>query len=103
MRNRLRFVIVGLLSTALMSIGSALAWADDGSIVLDFVRHAQSIDNAAGIIDTVPPGTALTQTGLTQAETVGQAIATEYANNIAGVYDSQELRPSRRHSRCWKR
>ena len=92
MRNRLRFVTVGLLSTALMSIGSALAWADDGSIVLDFIRHGQSIDNAAGIIDTVPPGTALTPTGLTQAQTVGQAIATAHANDIAGIFASEELR-----------
>jgi hypothetical protein len=91
-RNRLRFVIVGLLSTGLMSIGSALAWADDGSIVLDFVRHAQSIDNAAGIIDTVPPGTALTTTGEDQASTVANSIQSEYGTNIAGVYDSQELR-----------
>ena len=92
MRNRLRFVTVGLLSTALMSIGSASAWADDGSIVLDFVRHGQSIDNAAGIIDTAPPGTELTQTGLTQAETVGQSIATAHANDIAGIFASEEIR-----------
>jgi hypothetical protein len=92
MRNRLRFVTMGLLSTAMMSIGSALAWADDGSIVLDFIRHGQSIDNAAGIIDTAPPGTELTQTGLTQAETVGQAIATADANDIAGIFSSEELR-----------
>ena len=30
MRTRLRYVAVGLLSTGLLSIGSALAWADDG-------------------------------------------------------------------------
>jgi hypothetical protein len=91
-RNRLRFVTVGLLSMALMSIGSALAWADDGSIVLDFVRHGQSIDNAAGIINTTPPGTALTPTGETEASTVATSIISEYGTNIAGVYDSQELR-----------
>jgi Histidine phosphatase superfamily (branch 1) len=91
-RNRLRFVTVGLLSTALMSIGSALAWADDGSIVLDFVRHGQSIDNAAGIIDTTPPGTGLTPTGETEASTVATSIISEYGTSIAGVYDSQELR-----------
>src|ERR1700722_4558687 len=61
MRNRYRYIAVGLLSTAMMSIGSALAWADDGSIVLDLVRHGESIDNAKGIIDTGPPGTALTK------------------------------------------
>jgi hypothetical protein len=92
-RNRLRFVVVGLLSTGLMSIGSAMAWADDGSIVLDFVRHGQSIDNAAGIIDTEPPGTGLTTTiGEGQAGTVAQEIQSAYGNNIVGLFDSEELR-----------
>ena len=91
-RNRLRFMTVGLLSTALMSIGPALAWADDGSIVLDFVRHGESIDNNAGIIDTVPPGTALDTTGEGQATAVATAIQNEFGTNIAGVFDSDELR-----------
>jgi len=91
-RNRLRFVVVGLLSTGLLSVGSALAWADDGSIVLDFVRHGQSVDNAAGIIDTEPPGTELTTTGEDQAGTVAQEIQSEYGKDIVGLFDSQELR-----------
>jgi len=91
-RNRLRFVTVGLLSTALMSIGSALAWADDESIILDLVRHGESVDNAAGIIDTEPPGTGLDATDESQANTVATSIISEYGTNIAGVYDSQELR-----------
>jgi len=92
MKSRLRFAAIGLLSTALLSVGPALAWADDGSVVLDFVRHGQSIDNAAGIIDTSPPGTELTATGDSEASTVAQAIQSEYGNTIAGVFDSQELR-----------
>jgi hypothetical protein len=91
-RNRLRFVVVGLLSTGLLPVGSAMAWADDGSIVLDFVRHGQSVDNAAGIIDTTPPGTALTTTGEDQAGTVAQEIQSEYGKDIVGLFDSQELR-----------
>ena len=87
-RNRLRFIAVGLLSTALMSVGSALAWADDESIVLDFVRHGESIDNNAGIIDTTPPGTALDPTGEGQATDVATAIQHEFGTNIAGVFDS---------------
>jgi broad specificity phosphatase PhoE len=90
-RNRLRLVTVGLLSTGLLSIGSALAWADE-SIVLDFVRHAQSVDNAAGTIDTAPPGTDLTQIGEEQANAVAQAIQSEYGNSIAGIFASQEIR-----------
>ena len=91
-RNRLRFMTVGLLSTALMSIGPALSWADDGSIIIDFVRHGESIDNNAGIIDTVPPGTALDTTGEGQATAVATAIQNEFGTNIAGVFDSEELR-----------
>ena len=91
-RNRLRFMTVGLLSTALMSIGPALAWADDESVVLDLVRHGESIDNNAGIIDTTPPGTALDATGVGQADDVATAIQNEFGTNIAGVFDSDELR-----------
>jgi len=91
-RNRLRFITVGLLSTALMSVGSAVAWADDESIIIDFVRHGESIDNNAGIIDTTPPGTALDTTGEGQAGDVATAIQNEFGTNIAGVFDSQELR-----------
>ena len=91
-RNRLRVISVGLLSIALMSIGPALAWADDGSIIIDFVRHGESIDNNAGIIDTNPPGTALDATGQGQATDVATAIQHEFGTNIAGVFDSEELR-----------
>ena len=91
-RNRLRFITVGLLSTALMSVGPALAWADDESIVLDLVRHGESIDNKAGIIDTTPPGTALDPNGVGQASDVATAIQNEFGTNIAGVFDSGELR-----------
>ena len=91
-RNRLRFLTVGLLSAAMMSIGSAMAWADDESIVLDFVRHGESIDNKAGIIDTTAPGTALDATGEGQAGTVAQEIQSAYGNNIVGLFDSEELR-----------
>ena len=91
-RNRLRFATVGLLSTAMMSIGSAMAWADDESILLDFVRHGESIDNKAGIIDTTPPGTALDATGESQAGTVAQETQSAYGNNIVGLFDSEELR-----------
>ena len=91
-RNRLRVISVGLLSIALMAVGPALAWADDGSIIIDFVRHGESIDNNAGIIDTNPPGTALDATGQGQATDVATAIQHEFGTNIAGVFDSEELR-----------
>ena len=90
-RNRYRYLTVGLLSTGLMSIGSAIAWADDGSIVLDLVRHGESIDNAKGIIDTVPPGTALDATGEGQATAIATAIQNEYTT-FGGIFTSDELR-----------
>ena len=51
-----------------------MAWADDGSIVLDLVRHGESTANAAGIIDTHRPGTALDATGDAEATTVANSI-----------------------------
>jgi hypothetical protein len=90
-RNRLRFVVVGLLSTGLMSMGSALAWADE-SIVLDLVRHGESTANMAGIIDTAPPGAPLDAEGITQANNAVDAIYSEIGKNIAGVFTSDELR-----------
>jgi hypothetical protein len=91
MKNRYRYVTIGLLSTAMMSVGSALAWADDGSIVLDLVRHGESVDNAKGIIDTVPPGTPLDATGEGQATAVATAIQDEFTN-FGGVFASDEIR-----------
>jgi hypothetical protein len=91
MRNRYRYIAVGLLSTAMMSVGSAMAWADDGSLVLDLIRHGESIDNAKGIIDTVPPGTALDATGEGQATAIATALQNDYTN-FGGVFTSDELR-----------
>jgi len=91
-RRLLRPIVVGLLATGLLSMASALAWADDESIIIDFVRHGESIDNNAGIIDTTPPGTALDPTGEGQATDVATAIQHDFGTNIAGVFDSQELR-----------
>ena len=92
LRNRFRYVAVGLPSVVLMSIGPAMAWADD-SITLDLVRHGESVANAMGILDTTPPGTGLTTpTGYDQALAVAQAIQAEYGNSIAGIYASQQIR-----------
>jgi hypothetical protein len=41
-----RYLAVGLLSTAWLSIGAATAQADD-SVTLDFVRHGESGDMTA--------------------------------------------------------
>jgi broad specificity phosphatase PhoE len=67
-----RLVTVGLLSAAMLSTGPALAWADDGSIVLDFVRHGESGDMTA--INTMVPGPELTDIGKDQASDLAAAL-----------------------------
>jgi hypothetical protein len=87
-----RPVVIGLLSTGLLSIGSGLACADDESIVLDLVRHGETLSNLNGIIDTAPPGADLDPTGVSEANTVAGSIISEFGKNIAGVYTSEEAR-----------
>ena len=55
-----------VLSAVLLCLGSARASADE-SIVIDLVRHGQSVANAASRIDTAVPGAALTALGQQQA------------------------------------
>src|SRR5277367_3055774 len=86
-RNRLRFVAVGFLSIALMSIGPALARADDGSIIIDFVRHGESGDMTA--INTLVPGPDLTDTGEQQAQALVNAMS---GNGIDDIYASTMIR-----------
>jgi hypothetical protein len=84
--------VVGVLSTGLLLVGSGLAWGDDESIVLDLVRHGETTANAAGIIDTTPPGADLDATGVAEANTVANSIFAEYGDGIAGLYTSEEAR-----------
>jgi broad specificity phosphatase PhoE len=90
-QRQYRYLALGLVSTGLLFIGPAIAWADPVDITLDFVRHAQSVSNQNGIIDTVPPGTGLTALGDQQAETAAQALYAEFGPHI-GLYSSDELR-----------
>lgn len=90
-----RFVrpfVVGLLSTGLLSMASALAWADGGSIVLDLVRHGETLSNLNGVIDTAPPGAPLDSTGVTEAQNVANSIYGEFGKDIAGIYASEATR-----------
>ncbi|OBG59606.1 histidine phosphatase family protein [Mycobacterium sp. E3339] len=77
------------LSAALLCVGPATAWADE-SIVIDLVRHGQSESNAAGVIDTSVPGTALTALGQQQARDIATVIAAQ--GPVAGIYASQLIR-----------
>ncbi len=59
-------------------------------IVIDFVRHGQSIANAANLIDTAVPGTGLTPLGVDQSNAVAKLLAPQ--GPFAGIYASQLLR-----------
>ena len=78
-----------LLSTVLLCFGSATASADE-SIVIDLVRHGQSVANAAGLIDTAVPGTALTALGQEQAQNIANVRAAK--GPIAAMFASQLTR-----------
>jgi broad specificity phosphatase PhoE len=82
-----RLIGVGLLSTALLSIGSATAWADDDLITLDFVRHGESGDMTA--INTLVPGPDLTATGEQQAQSLVNVLS---GNGIDDIYASSMIR-----------
>lgn len=78
-----------LLAPALLCLGSATAWAEE-SIVIDFARHGQSIDNVKNLLNTAPPGTELTAQGQTEAGTVAEAL---YQHGpYAGIYASELVR-----------
>lgn len=85
--RRPRYVAVGLLSAALLSMGSATAWADDGSIVLDFVRHGESGDMTA--INTLVPGPDLTGPGEQQADDLVKVLS---GSGIDDIYASTMVR-----------
>ena len=85
LRKPFRYGAAALLSTVLLFIGSAAAWAEE-SITLDFVRHAQSTSNLPGLLRTVPPGSPLTELGQSQAQGVANVLAPQ---NIHGIYASQ--------------
>jgi ribonuclease H / adenosylcobalamin/alpha-ribazole phosphatase len=87
--KQFRYVGAVLLSTVLLGTGSATASAEE-SIVIDFVRHGQSVANAEGLIDTSVPGTPLTQLGQKQANDIADVLARE--GHFAGIFASQLIR-----------
>jgi broad specificity phosphatase PhoE len=56
-----------------------------------FVRHCQSLDNAAGVLSSVPPGAGLTEHGRTQAKAAAEGLRSR-SEPIAAVYSSTALR-----------
>lgn len=78
-----------LLSAVLVCLASARASADE-SIVIDLVRHGQSVANAAKLIDTAVPGAALTALGQQQASNVAGVLAAK--GPVAAIFASQLIR-----------
>jgi hypothetical protein len=71
-------------------LGSGGTGGNEQSIVIDFVRHGQSVANAAGLFDTSVPGTGLTLLGQQQAQAIANMLAGE--GPYAGIYASQLIR-----------
>ena len=70
--------------------GTGGTGGNETPIVIDFVRHGQSVANAAGLFDTSVPGAGLTQLGQQQAQAVANALAGQ--GPFAGIYASQLIR-----------
>jgi broad specificity phosphatase PhoE len=63
--------------------------ADHHTIVLTFIRHAQSAANAAGVIDTSVPGPDITPLGFGQAADAANQLS---VNRYDGIYASTMVR-----------
>jgi broad specificity phosphatase PhoE len=70
--------------------GTGATGGNQQSIVIDFVRHGQSVGNATNIMDTTVPGTGLTALGALQAQTIATALAGQ--GPFAGIFTSQLIR-----------
>jgi PE family/Histidine phosphatase superfamily (branch 1) len=70
--------------------GTGATGGNQQSIVIDFVRHGQTVGNATNIIDTTVPGTGLTALGLQQAQTIATVLAGQ--GPFAGIFASQLIR-----------
>jgi len=75
---------------ALLAAGCAPAPAvGPHTITLTFVRHAQSVSNASGVIDTSTPGPELTAKGWCQARVAAAQLASRHYD---GIYASSMIR-----------
>jgi broad specificity phosphatase PhoE len=84
--RRIRSVAIAALSAVLLVLISAIpSWA----MTLTFVRHAESLANEAGIINTQVPGPGLSETGQEQAEAIAPVLADM---GFDGIYVSSMLR-----------
>lgn len=91
MSRRLMTALGTVLSAIVVLIASAIpAWAAD-NITLTWVRHAQSTDNAAGIVGTTVPGPNITALGVQQAQVIAQTLR---FGGYDGIFVSDMVRTS---------
>ena len=83
-----RFVAIVVVAVSAASCGSTRA-AGPHTITLTLVRHAQSVSNASGVIDTSTPGPELTAKGRCQATVVSAQLAPKHYD---GIYASSMIR-----------
>lgn len=83
---RVRRILIAALSAVFLVLVSAIpSWA----MTLTFVRHAESLANEAGIIDTRVPGPGLSEAGELQARAIAPVLA---GMGFDGIYVSSMLR-----------
>jgi broad specificity phosphatase PhoE len=90
-RNRLlgALLAAATLLVAPVHAPPAAHAADHHTIVLTFIRHAQSAANAAGVIDSSVPGPDITPFGFGQAADAGNQLS---VNTYDGIYASTMVR-----------
>jgi broad specificity phosphatase PhoE len=90
-RTRLLGAALTAVTLVVAPVGTSPAAhaADHHTIILTFVRHAQSEANAAGVIDTFVPGPDITPLGDGQAVAVANQLTT---NRYDGIYASTMVR-----------
>ena len=91
MGNRTRNLIskAAAAIAAVLVVGACSSTPNVRTITLTFVRHAESVANADGIIDTDVPGPGLTPLGEGQAQQIAHQLG---RNNYDGIYASTMVR-----------
>lgn len=63
-----------------------------GQARLILARHGQTTANAAGLLDTRPPGAELTERGRSQARDLGETLASVCGSQLGAIYSGVALR-----------
>lgn len=71
MRRALRILVAALTAALVFFVSAVPAWA----LTVTFVRHAESLANADGVIDTSVPGPGLSPLGQQQADALAPVLA----------------------------